>query len=79
MRYPKVLVPEMNMGQLRLLLRANYLVDAQGYNRVAGLPFTTRELEQAIIDKIESPPSPNGAATPGNSSSQAAATQGNAR
>jgi 2-oxoglutarate/2-oxoacid ferredoxin oxidoreductase subunit alpha len=52
-RYERVLVPEMNMGQLSLLLRARYLVDAQGYNRVTGLPFTSRELEQAIVEQIE--------------------------
>ena len=63
LRYPKVLVPEMNLGQLRLLLRANFLVDAQGYNKVAGLPFTTSELEQAIIDQIEAAPTSNGATT----------------
>jgi 2-oxoglutarate/2-oxoacid ferredoxin oxidoreductase subunit alpha len=51
--FDRVLVPEMNMGQLRLLLRARYLVDAQGYNRVTGLPFTSGELEQAILAEIE--------------------------
>ncbi len=61
LRYPKVLVPEMNMGQLRMLLRATFLVDAQGYNRVAGLPFTTSELQAAIIDTIQGRPSSNGA------------------
>jgi 2-oxoglutarate/2-oxoacid ferredoxin oxidoreductase subunit alpha len=61
LRYPRVLVPEMNMGQLRLLLRAAFLVDAQGYNKVAGLPFTTSELQQAIIEHIEQPLTPNGA------------------
>jgi 2-oxoglutarate ferredoxin oxidoreductase subunit alpha len=50
--YDRVLVPEMNSGQLRLLLRAAYLVDAQGYNRVAGLPFTTSELEEAIVAQV---------------------------
>ena len=60
MRYPKVLVPEMNMGQLRMLLRATYLVDAQGYNKVAGLPFTTGELQEAIVAMIDTPPSTNG-------------------
>ncbi len=50
--YDRVLVPEMNLGQLRLMLRAAYLVDAQGYNRVAGLPFTTSELEEAIVAEV---------------------------
>ena len=44
-RYDKVLVPEMNMGQLVMLLRAKYLVDAQGYNKIQGKPFKTSEIE----------------------------------
>ena len=52
-RYRRVLVPEMNMGQLRMLLRARYLVDVQGYNRVRGLPFTSRELETALVELIK--------------------------
>ena len=47
-RYDRVLVPEMNLGQLSLLLRARYLVDVLGYNRVRGLPFTSAELAEAI-------------------------------
>ena len=48
MRYDKVLVPEMNMGQLVLVLRAKYLVDAQGYNKIQGKPFKTSEIERKI-------------------------------
>lgn len=47
-RYRRVLVPEMNLGQLSMLLRARYLVDAVGYNRVRGLPFTSAEIADAI-------------------------------
>jgi 2-oxoglutarate ferredoxin oxidoreductase subunit alpha len=47
-RYRKVLVPEMNLGQLAMLLRARYLVDAVGYNRVRGVPFSSAELADAI-------------------------------
>jgi 2-oxoglutarate ferredoxin oxidoreductase subunit alpha len=47
-RYDKVLVPEMNLGQLAKLLRAEFLVDAVGYNKVRGLPFTSAELAEAI-------------------------------
>jgi len=47
-RYDKVLVPEMNLGQLALLVRARYLVDAVGYNKVRGLPFTSAELTDVI-------------------------------
>ena len=43
-RYDKVLVPEMNLGQLALLLRGQFLVDAIGYNQVRGLPFQADEL-----------------------------------
>ena len=39
-RYPKVLVPEMNLGQLAMLLRAEFLVDAVSYTRVRGRPLT---------------------------------------
>jgi len=51
-RYRRVLVPELNLGQLRLLLRAEYLVDAVGLNKVRGQPFRTSEIEQAIHDTL---------------------------
>jgi 2-oxoglutarate ferredoxin oxidoreductase subunit alpha len=47
-RYRKVLVPELNAGQLRLLLRGYFLVDAVGLNKVQGRPFLVSEIEQAI-------------------------------
>jgi 2-oxoglutarate/2-oxoacid ferredoxin oxidoreductase subunit alpha len=47
-RYDRVLVPEMNLGQLLKVVRAEFLVDAVGYNRVRGLPFTSAELAEAI-------------------------------
>ena len=47
-RYRKVLIPEMNLGQLAMLLRARYLVDARGYNQVRGLPFSSTEIADAI-------------------------------
>ncbi|HUO36007.1 MAG TPA: 2-oxoacid:acceptor oxidoreductase subunit alpha [Candidatus Acidoferrum sp.] len=47
-RYDKVLVPEMNMGQLLWILRAKYLVDAQGYNKIQGKPFKQSEIERKI-------------------------------
>jgi len=46
--YEKVLVPELNLGQLRMLLRAEFLVDAVGYNKVRGRPFRSAELAEAI-------------------------------
>jgi 2-oxoglutarate/2-oxoacid ferredoxin oxidoreductase subunit alpha len=51
--YDKVLIPEMNLGQLRLLVRARYLVDAAGYNKVRGLPFKGEELADAIIGLLD--------------------------
>jgi 2-oxoglutarate/2-oxoacid ferredoxin oxidoreductase subunit alpha len=53
-RYGKVLVPEMNLGQLRTLVRARFLVDAAGYNKVRGQPFTSSELQEAIEAVIAS-------------------------
>jgi 2-oxoglutarate ferredoxin oxidoreductase subunit alpha len=47
-RYDKVLVPEMNLGQLSLLLRGRYLVDAIGYNQVNGMPIKAAVLADAI-------------------------------
>jgi 2-oxoglutarate ferredoxin oxidoreductase subunit alpha len=46
--YERVLVPEINLGQLLQLVRARYLVDAVGYNRVRGLPLRASEVEDAI-------------------------------
>ncbi|NYD43451.1 2-oxoglutarate ferredoxin oxidoreductase subunit alpha [Nocardioides panaciterrulae] len=51
-RYDKVLVPEMNLGQLALLLRAKYLVNAIGYNHVRGLPLKAAELAEAIGELV---------------------------
>ena len=53
MRYDRVLVPEMNMGQLLMLLRAKYLVDAIGYNKIQGKPFKQAELEHKIDELLE--------------------------
>ncbi|MFZ0819882.1 MAG: 2-oxoacid:acceptor oxidoreductase subunit alpha [Candidatus Acidiferrales bacterium] len=47
-RYRRVLVPEMNMGQLLWMLRAKYLVDAEGYNKIQGRPFKQAEIEGKI-------------------------------
>jgi len=51
-RYEKVLVPEINLGQLALILRGRYLVDVISYNRVRGLPFRAAELAGVIQDVI---------------------------
>ena len=52
-RYPKVLIPEMNLGQLALLVRGRYLVDARTVSKVRGVPFTAGELEQAILGVLD--------------------------
>jgi 2-oxoglutarate ferredoxin oxidoreductase subunit alpha len=49
-RFKRVLVPELNMGQLRMILRAKYLVDAIGLNKVQGQPFMVGEVYRAIED-----------------------------
>lgn len=51
-KYKKILVPELNSGQLSWLLRAKYLVPAQGLNKVQGRPFLVSELETAITDAL---------------------------
>jgi 2-oxoglutarate ferredoxin oxidoreductase subunit alpha len=51
-RYRKVMVPEMNLGQLVWVLRAKYLVDAQGFNKVQGKPFKQSEIEAKIEEVL---------------------------
>ena len=51
-KYPKVIVPEMNLGQLSMLLRAQFLKDIIGYNMVRGLPFTTAEIMEAAMEVL---------------------------
>jgi 2-oxoglutarate ferredoxin oxidoreductase subunit alpha len=51
--YDRVLVPEMNLGQLRMLVRAEFLVDAIGYNKVRGRPFRAAELADAITALVD--------------------------
>jgi 2-oxoglutarate ferredoxin oxidoreductase subunit alpha len=50
--YRKVLVPEMNLGQLVKLVRADFLVDAKGLNKMRGKPFQAGEIERAILDLL---------------------------
>ncbi len=51
-RYRRVLMPEMNLGQLALLLRGRYLVDVKSYTRVSGLPFKAEELQNLFLDHL---------------------------
>jgi 2-oxoglutarate ferredoxin oxidoreductase subunit alpha len=53
-QYDKVVIPEMNLGQLALLIRGRFLVDAVSYNQVRGLPFKAAELAGVIKDVIAS-------------------------
>ncbi|GIJ48552.1 oxidoreductase [Virgisporangium aliadipatigenens] len=52
--YDKVVIPEMNLGQLAHVIRARFLIDAIGYNQVRGLPFTANELETMLEEVIKS-------------------------
>jgi 2-oxoglutarate ferredoxin oxidoreductase subunit alpha len=57
-RYDRVVCPEMNLGQLSLLLRARYLVDVESHTQVRGLPFRAAELAaivQDVIDSVDGP------------------------
>ena len=51
--YPKVLVPEMNLGQLSRLVRAEYLVDAQSLNKIQGIPFRAASIEEKILELLD--------------------------
>ena len=51
--YDKVIVPEMNTGQLKTVLRDQYLVDAKPVNKVSGQPFTIAEIESAIEEALQ--------------------------
>jgi 2-oxoglutarate ferredoxin oxidoreductase subunit alpha len=51
-RYPRVLIPEMNTGQLAMLIRARYLVDAKSFTKVQGQPIFAEELEAAILNAM---------------------------
>lgn len=51
--FDRVLIPEWNMGQLRLLVRAKYLIDAQGLNKVKGKPFNVEEIVTAIRQQLQ--------------------------
>ena len=52
--YEKILVPEMNNGQLITVLRDRFLVPAEGLNQISGLPFKVSDLEAAIRERLES-------------------------
>ncbi len=49
----KVLVPEMNLGQLSKMIRAEYLVDAKSVTKVKGVPFTAGELDYVLREALD--------------------------
>lgn len=51
-QYKKIIVPELNGGQLSFYLRGKYLVNAESFNKIKGLPFTVAELKAHILEKI---------------------------
>jgi len=52
-RYDLVVLPELNLGQLALLLRARYLVDIVSVNQVSGMPFRAADLEESLWDLLQ--------------------------
>jgi len=52
--FDKVLIPEMNMGQLRMLIRSEFLVPAIGLNKVKGIPFTKNEIKDKVNELLAS-------------------------
>ena len=50
--FDKVLVPEINNGQLIRIIRDQYLVDAKGYNKIMGVPITKSEMKERIKEMI---------------------------
>ena len=51
--YRRVIVPELNLGQLRLLIRASYLIDAEGYNVVRGKPFRISDIQRRAEEALD--------------------------
>ncbi len=52
-RYDRVVIPEMNLGQLAAVIRSRYMIDAIGYNQIRGLPFTAAELESMLEEVVK--------------------------
>ena len=52
-KYKNVLIPELNMGQLSMLIRSKYLVDAEAFNKIQGKPFTLHEIYNKIKEMVE--------------------------
>jgi len=52
-KYKKILIPEMNLGQLRMILQAKYLIETVGFSKVKGVPFTSEEIELKIKEILK--------------------------
>jgi 2-oxoglutarate/2-oxoacid ferredoxin oxidoreductase subunit alpha len=52
--FDKVMIPEMNNGQLIKIIRDKYLVDAKGLNKIKGMPFTSAEIKDKIVEMLNS-------------------------
>jgi 2-oxoglutarate ferredoxin oxidoreductase subunit alpha len=50
--YPKILIPELNTGQLKMIIRSEFGVDAQGYSKVQGIPIFAEELENVVLEHL---------------------------
>ena len=50
--YDKVLIPELNNGQLIKIIRDKYFIDAKGLNKIQGMPFTSEELKNKIVEML---------------------------
>ena len=51
--FDKVLIPELNNGQLIKIIRDKYFIDAKGLNKIQGMPFTSEELKNKIIELLK--------------------------
>ena len=51
--FEKILIPEMNNGQLIKVLRDKFLVDAIAYNKIKGMPFTAAEIKNKIVEVLQ--------------------------
>ena len=51
-RYPRVLLPEMNLGQLAMILRARFLIDVESFTKVQGQPIHAHEVEDEILRRL---------------------------
>jgi 2-oxoglutarate ferredoxin oxidoreductase subunit alpha len=54
-RFDKVLIPELNLGQLRMLIRSEYLIEPEGLNKVQGKPFAVFEIVHKMEEILKQP------------------------